>query len=394
MIEAVVDVQDNVEQAIQGLLRRLLEQGVVDALLVPMRLPAGGVAPMVVTDAGAVEQADPLAPVLPINAARAVAQLTMTGHRQRLGVVLRACEIRALVELVKFQQASLDNCLIIGVDCLGTYSVTDWQGVAEKQQVRDALLAGAASGELEAAEGLAFRVACQMCEQPLPVGEHVALTIGLVGVEPGQLYLRVQEEAATGRGEVSSPTQQAGSRPSLGEALELTPGAAPAGRAGAAQKLVAGRVQVRDATFAAFRERVTGMEGLLAEFSTCIRCHNCMINCPICYCRECIFRTPTFEHESQLYYQWAERKGTVRMLPDTLLFHLTRLNHMVTSCVGCGLCTDACPVEIPVGTVFRTVGDKVQALFDYHPGRSLAEAAPVQEFREDELTALGERTGS
>jgi formate dehydrogenase subunit beta len=116
-----------------------------------------------------------------------------------------------------------------------------------------------------------------------------------------------------------------------------------------------------------------------------------MINCPICYCKECIFRTPTFEHDSQLFFQWAERKGSVRLLPDTLLFHLTRLNHMVTSCIGCGMCTDVCPVDIPVGTVFRSVGEKAQAIFDYHPGRSLEEAAPVQEFREDELTALGER---
>jgi hypothetical protein len=46
---------------------------------------------------------------------------------------------------------------------------------------------------------------------------------------------------------------------------------------------------------------------------------------------------------------------------------------------------------LSVGTVFRAVGEKVQALFDYHPGRSLEDAAPVQEFREDELKELGER---
>jgi formate dehydrogenase subunit beta len=210
-----------------------------------------------------------------------------------------------------------------------------------------------------------------MCEQPLPEGDHVALTVGLVGVGAGKLCFKAQE--------------------ALGETLGLSAGSMPAGREEATEKLIAERVEARDAAFAEFRGRVNTMDGLLEEFSTCIRCHNCMINCPICYCRECIFRTPTFEHESQLYYQWAGRKGVVRMLPDTLLFHLTRLNHMVTSCVGCGLCTEACPVDIPVGTAFRAVGDKVQAIFEYHPGQSLEETAPVQEFREDELTQLGER---
>jgi hypothetical protein len=51
-------------------------------------------------------------------------------------------------------------------------------------------------------------------------------------------------------------------------------------------------------------------------------------------------------------------------------------------------------VEIPVATVFRAVGEKAQALFDYHPGRSVEEAAPVQEFREEELPALGTKPPS
>lgn len=74
---------------------------------------------------------------------------------------------------------------------------------------------------------------------------------------------------------------------------------------------------------------------------------------------------------------------------DRLLFHLTRLNHMVTSCVGCGLCQEACPNDIPVFSIFRLVGDKVQASFEYVPGLSLEDKLPVSEFRENELDELG-----
>mgnify|MGYP007118355351 CR=1 FL=1 len=97
MIESTIGVEGSRQEAIRGMLGSLLAKGVVDAWLVPMGLPGGGVAPSLVADVGALGRAEPLAPVLPINGARAASQLTMTAHKEKLGVVLRACEIRALV---------------------------------------------------------------------------------------------------------------------------------------------------------------------------------------------------------------------------------------------------------------------------------------------------------
>ena len=77
------------------------------------------------------------------------------------------------------------------------------------------------------------------------------------------------------------------------------------------------------------------------------------------------------------YYDWAERQGALRMPTETLLYHLTRLNHMVASCVGCGLCESACPSKIPLTTIFRAVGDGVQEMLDYVPGRSLEDELPL-----------------
>ena len=53
--------------AVQGVLRKLLESDLIDALMVPMRTRSDSVTPALITDPALLDQADPLALVYPVN---------------------------------------------------------------------------------------------------------------------------------------------------------------------------------------------------------------------------------------------------------------------------------------------------------------------------------------
>ena len=372
-MQAIVGVEDgDVLVALREFLRQLLDKKIVDALMVPLELPSGdAIAQTLIKDPEKLQRANPLAPVMMVNSANLVSNLTRRGSREKVGVVLKSCEMRAVTELVKLLQASLDNLVTIGIDCLGTYEVPRYALLSK--ELEDG--AGPSAEQLQAAkegqviprDGYEFRAACQICEYPIPM--NVDINIALIGVDTATVILLEME-------------------PDIGkevlQKLELQEGEAPA-REEAVAKLVAARERQRDEAFTQFHETVNGIPSLVAQFATCITCHNCSTACPICYCKECIFETDTFRHTSDRYLTWARRKGATRMPSDTMLYQLTRMNHMVSSCVGCGMCESACPSDLPLALIFRAVGQKVQDLFDYLPGRSLEEELPVATFKEDEF---------
>jgi len=365
-MRATIPVENNdTLAALRGFLKRLIEEGIVEALLVPMETPAGTVTPALVSDPDLLDAANPLAPAMGVNAARVAGHVSIREPRGKIGAVLRSCELRALVELVKLQQASLDDMVTIGVDCLGTYDVPVY---TELDLDMAALLATAQSGELNPQEGYSFRDGCQMCEKPHAEGADI--TLEFLGAD-----------LAAGI-PVSLPDEMA-------EKLGLAATEGNGHRNEVVKKIGAARSQVRDARFAEIRKQLD-QEGVEGVFAACVRCHNCMTVCPLCYCKTCLFKSPVFDHEPAQYMNWAQRKGAYRLPADTMLFHLTRLNHMVLSCVGCGMCTSACPADLPVGQVFRAIGQQVQGVFEYAPGHSVAEPLPLITFREDEWMEVGE----
>ncbi len=387
MRTTVIPVENNdTLAAVRGFLKQLLEAEVVDALLVPMETPTGTITPALVADPDLLNAANPLAPVMGLNAAHVAGRVSVREPRGRIGVVLRPCELRALVELVKLKQASLDDVVTIGVDCLGTYDVPVYNAMradpsaGSGQAAVDvaALLATAQSGELAPQEGYTFRDACQMCEKPHVEEADIVLELFGADLATG-IPISLPDEVAEKLGMDSVEAER-------NQVIKKEPGFK---RAEVVEKVVAARTQVRDARFAEMRQRLE-QEGVEGVFAACVRCHNCMTVCPICYCKTCLFKSPTFDHEPMQYMNWAQRKGAYRLPADTTLFHLTRLNHMVLSCVGCGMCTSACPAELPVGQVFRAIGQQVQETFDYVPGRSVEEPLPMVTFHEDEWMEVGE----
>ena len=377
---AVKVLEGRTEEAIKGFLNSLLEKGVVEAILMPRALPSGdGFVQTLIRDPQKLDGVCALSPTMPVQSARVVSNLTARNLGKKVAGVFKPCEIRAIVELTKFLQVKLENLYLIGIDCPGTFEVFDYSKMTQEgkgsEKLTKEMFKGMESGEVSSPSGYAFRSACQMCEYPVvdstlrvPQADIILKLFGYkmdqeIGIEIGE---RLEKEIEQ-KGILSYSEKE------------------PATKTDVVGKVITERTKKRDAVFGEFKGMIKDLRSFLDRFSTCIRCHNCMVACPICYCKECVFRTGVFEHEGDQFLRWADRKDGIRMPTDTLIFHLIRMSHMVTSCIGCGLCDSACPSRLPVAALFRSVGARIQKMFEYVPGRDQKEVPPVATFREDEL---------
>lgn len=357
---------DELQKSITNFLGKMLDNECVDAVMVPKKLPYGeGVVQSLIADSSKLEGAQPLAFVMPINSGTIISDMTKVApSEKKIAAVLKPCEIRAAVELVKLKQASFDNIIIVGVDCPGTYSVNDYKEmISEGKSPMNDFIKNTKEGK----DDEKLRSACRVCEYPIPEG--VDITIGIYGSDFKTPIITADSEEGK----------------DILKILEINPQKDNKKREEAVTKLKDRRQKAWDKLLESTQKDVGGLDNLLKFFESCINCHNCMDVCPVCYCRECFFDSPTFEYEAQKYLSWSQKKGIIKMPRDTLLFHLTRMNHMATSCVGCGMCEQACPSKIELLKIYKTVGHNTQKVFDYVPGRSLDEELPLLTFREEEL---------
>ena len=374
-----VKIDNESENRLTGLrsfLVTVMDKAGIDAILVPTRLSMKNrIMPMLLSDPELLSQADPFSPAFPINGAQQLAKLTRIPAGGRMIAILRPCEIRAFNELVKLNQGKREGVVIIGMDCPGAFSNTDFRIFADRYETLDdatfAFCDKASSGEFEDDE-LSLPSACMACSQITPGGADIA--VEWFGTPPGD---GMKALAQTDAGE------------KLLAALDLPPmETVSTQHKTTIDKISKQHSEYRKQAFADLAETTGDIEGLSTYLADCVNCYNCRVACPVCYCTTCVFTTDTFKHEPFQYLQWARRKGGVKMPTDTLFFHLTRMAHISCACVGCGQCSNACPNDIPVSDLFTYVAKNVQKAFGYGAGMDLSHPPPMSVFEKEEYEEI------
>jgi len=244
-------------------------------------------------------------------------------RKERMALVAKGCDSRAVVELIKEKQVSRDQVIIIGVPCSGMIDrsrIEAWAGprrVLQAEEKEDLLILKGSDFEEAVPRSDFLCDSCRTCTHPNPV---------LADFLAGE---RVAEE-----------------NQDLFSDLEAFDAMKP-------------------------EERWTYLSG---EMNKCIRCYACRNACPLCYCPEC------FVDATQP--QWV---GKSTDPSDTMIFHLMRAYHLAGRCVACGACERACPVGVDIRKLNRKLLKDVKDLYGYEAGLSLDEVCPLATFRPDDL---------
>lgn len=364
-----IKINKSVETGLKELLISLLESRKIKAVFALER-KGNAVFYSLITDIEKIDQTSPLLPFMPANGGKLLSRLTyIEPISAPIAAVIHPCELAAFIELIKKKQGSLNNILIISSVCPGVMPINNISetnlDVKIKKYFESAKNSNLPSG---------LRENCETCSRIIPTNADIIINLINKDIDNNfELYInseKAEEFLKEENVEILDSDYDFKN--------EIFP------------KNIQGFISQKEKNRAAAKEKYKfdqlGMDGMIDLFGKCIGCHSCGGVCPICYCELCDFDSAEHEIKQNILTSDLKKRAGVRLPPNTILYQLGRLNHISTSCVGCGMCQDVCPVNIPVGMIFSSIGNSVQELFKYVPGRNLEEANPITIFEKEELT--------
>ncbi|MFN3309364.1 MAG: hypothetical protein ACK44E_09165 [Anaerolineales bacterium] len=281
---------------------------------------------------------NPFKPLMTSNTARFIPNLLGSfGNKQKIGAVLRPCELRALQGLEKNFRLSTEGLLTISFDCLGTYPLEDYNWRTQRKgsidQLTQETIQFAKHGGIVPYR---FRAACQVCQSP--AGEDAHVNIGVIGLPIRQYILLTFKEkelegllTSNGLGIMRADQHLMNHRSlTLAKVIERNHRVSERIRQGMADLFP------------------TSFEQFVETFAECGDCQKCMQVCPLCAIQMPI-RSESGEYLMEEIVRWAE------------------------SCAGCGMCEQVCPRHRPLSTIFSYVREQLHqaSIAPNLPSRSL-----------------------
>ena len=305
---------------IRHVIKTLWEKFHLDGIMAPvLESETQRTIPRVLTDPAEVDELNPFFPLMTMNIARLIPDVLANAPGSRFGILVRACELRALREVEKrigpFNPAPITIC----VDCLGTYPEQDYAWRLERKGSAFAL--GEEGLQFARQGGISpyrFRGACQTCLSPGGVGANI--NIGVIGL-PVREYVLVNIPS-TG---ISSILMQNGfgAKPASPDEIEL--------HQRALARVEERQQHVNERLIHELAENLPiSIDALIETLESCEACRLCLDACPIC-------RVDPVDRDAEGHYQRED------------------ISRWVASCAGCGMCAQACPDHVPLSTIFQNL---------------------------------------
>lgn len=350
------------DDTVKDILLFLLENKKVSSIFALSKVHNNNHAYTLITDKELLNNITPTYPLMLANAGKMISRLTMIeAVKSPVAVVLRPCELRALFELVKLEQAKLDNLLFVSFTCGGVFPIRTKKDDLENKLKK--YWENVKTGE----DFQELRESCRICENLVP--DNADIILQLAGNDTNnETSVLIKTEKGAGFLEGIRDQFDEGS-------LESTTLDTIRGK----------RKEMKQKTFADLKTEDFGIKGLINIFGRCINCHACSKVCPACYCKLCYFESADSESDSSTFEIELKKRKAIRLPADTVFYHLGRMTHIGFTCVGCGMCSDVCPTDIPIGTIFTKVSERIQKAFEYIPGKDLEKEVPMSIFKMKEL---------
>lgn len=315
-------------ETVHNFLIRVWSEANLDAMMLPLKQEDGHQwHKKIITKPDDLSRSNPFTPIMSENIAQFIPEFTKENPGKKLAVLLRPCEIRAFNQIKAKLPGAQKNILVISADCLGTFPEEEFSWRANRKGSQENLTDE--SIRFSRQGGIApyrYRAACQLCDNP--VASDADININIVGMPIRQEILVSTPNGITKKFGMTELAKNIAGEELIEQHKTTT------------SKVIYRNRQTKKRLSEALVENTDlNLENLVKQLNDCGQCTNCMDVCPIC-------TTNKFTRNE-----------------DGLLSRELVADWMV-SCVGCGMCEQACTQHKPLAVIFSIINDQLAQMND------------------------------